>query len=118
MVRSLESPPAFGFQTGKVNADDYYKSKIAGFNAKRDAQAKTNRKVSNLVKILGYIPALGTFIGIGRIAVAISENKNNKWAQIARGVMEIAGLGLILFAIDVVITFNRQHSLKALNANS
>jgi hypothetical protein len=66
--------------------------------------------------IAGYIPVVGTVVGIARIAIFTSliftDNKDGKYtkiylSQIARGVFETASLGFLLIAPDIIFTIGR-----------
>lgn len=72
--------------------------------------ARNAWKVANLVKVLGYIPLLGTLIGINRLARAVQADKNdlpNRCNHIVRGCVELLSLGALLLIPDLILTCYR-----------
>ncbi len=74
---------------------------------------------ANIFKILGYIPIIGTGVGIGRFFYVItrsSAEKPNKSAHILRAILEITSCGPLLIIVDIVLTIERRssHSQAAL----
>ena len=69
--------------------------------------AKGAWKTANIVKALGYIPLIGTLIGLSRIsraAKATQEELPNKFNHIARGCIELFSLGFLLLIPDLILT--------------
>lgn len=62
----------------------------------------------NRNKALGYIPVVGTFIGINRL-VTIHKDKEENISRngILRGIIESLSLGILLMPIDLLVTFHR-----------
>lgn len=81
--------------------------------------AKSARKTANTVKALGYIPLVGTLIGLSRISRAVNANREdlpNKFNHIARGCVELFSLGILLLIPDLILTGYRTCHTR--NANS
>ncbi len=69
--------------------------------------AKTAWKTANLMKRLGWIPLLGTLIGINRISRTVKATKQelpNKVNHIVRGIFELFSLGFLLLIPDLILT--------------
>lgn len=67
-------------------------------------------------KILGYVPVIGSFIGIGRIVIAAKEHDDDMRftaRQISRGLVETTSLGVVLLIADLAVTAFR--ALKGSN---
>lgn len=113
-MRNFSVPPAFGWQTAKMNADDYYEKNIGIGSKNVNKKAKHKHRLSNFVKVLGYVPALGTLIGVGRIISVIRHRKDSKGKlnQTLRAGVEISGLGPVLFIVDLGKHIFRHHSLN------
>jgi hypothetical protein len=82
-MNALRTLPAFGFETSSCYAQHYYRQYgYAKLNRVRNPTiidpnhanvmrvADTLYKITNIVKCRGYIPLIGTIIGINRIAEA------------------------------------------------
>lgn len=111
----INPPPAFGFQNSYYNAEEWFKqygNDLKERNiSKRNGDQKTPAKecVSdwNWSKVRGYIPLLGIGDGITNVIFGTRftrEELPNKYFYIARGVIEIAGLGILLLLVDAVAT--------------
>ena len=126
---NFTSIPAFGFETASCNAEEFYnETNIKGFEyigkpehmemvyKNLSNAAKKAWKTSNVVKALGYIPLIGTLIGIDRISKAAKCNKDvlpNKFNHIARGCVELFSLGFLLLLPDIILTgYRSYHSAK------
>ena len=137
---SLNAAPAFGFETETYNAQDYYYQEAVitskknleisikrgwikpgqvngDFQALADAgykeHAKTAWKTANVVKVLGYIPLVGSFIGLARIlgsAFSTPDEVPNRYHHIARGCVELSSLGILLLIPDLFMTGYRAFS--------
>ena len=112
MVR-LISPPALGFETATSNAKEYYYERKMRHSQRKiepDVFAKTAWKVANVVKVLGYIPLIGSFIGLARILKARASSQDempNRYHHIARGSVEFLSLGILLLIPDLIMTSYR-----------
>jgi hypothetical protein len=108
---------------GLENMPDLADEAMAGveeFNQELgNSTAKSAWKTHNIVKALGYIPLLGTLIGLGRIsrsAKATQEELPNKFNHIVRGCIELCSLGFLLLIPDLILTSYR--TCHAGNTNS
>lgn len=110
-MRDFHFPPAFGWQTKEMNADTYYKNLIKDDKKKAEG-AKNDYKLSNVAKIIGYVPGLGLGVGVGRIISVIKHKKDdNKNNHVARAIAEIFGMGPLLFLIDLA-----KHGMRSFKA--
>lgn len=105
----LSTPPTFGFESDRVNA-----------NRSRD-RLKGSRKIfSNVFKVLGYCPIVGSVVGVGRLTDAIisgahedaRSRKSNLAGRVTRGVIETLSLGIIFLPVDLAITVYRRFILS------
>jgi hypothetical protein len=105
----LQYPPAFGYETKDCNAGRIYLmlfSKVSGKRAEEDAYF-----AANISKVLGYIPAINTLIGIARIVAALVFSVKlvpNKPLHVARGLMEILSLIPFLIIADIIVSIRRR----------
>ena len=68
-------------------------------------QAAKIAKVDALSKILGYIPVVGTVMGIKRIvAFHAEEGSSAKRQHMMRAVVESLSIGIILIPVDLIAT--------------
>lgn len=80
--------------------------------------AKGAWKTANIVKALGYIPLIGTLIGIDRISKAMKATKDelpNKYNHIVRGCVELLSLGFLLLIPDLILTGYRAYNVRNRN---
>lgn len=144
---NLSCRPAFGFETSTCNAQGWYKDMskktaqktiniINKFRAKQylpqlefrenlltekrfENDAKLAWKINNITKAAGYIPGIGSLIGLIRIvSVATTISKKdmpNKYHHIARGFVEITSLGALLLVPDLILTSQRAKQAKKVN---
>lgn len=64
----------------------------------------------NIGNILGWIPVIGTIVGIARLVFAtqvLSPDSEFRKGQIGRAVFELVGLGFLLPLADIPITIGR-----------
>jgi hypothetical protein len=136
---NFTSAPAFGFETATCNAVGHYIKKrsqrqletmkgqlgIVDLTVKPKLQkaaedyysewAITAWKASNVVKVLGYIPLIGTFLGLSRIleaALSTKEDLPNRYNHIARGCVELLSLGFLLVIPDLILTGCRAYNAE------
>lgn len=86
-------------------------------DSKTETMTKMRRNI-NLMNGLGYIPVIGTIIGIARVIFFgkfIPEYRHysgseKKFAcfQVARGYVEMFSLGAVFLIPDLIITINRE----------
>ncbi|MBS4166813.1 hypothetical protein NEOC65_001910 [Neochlamydia sp. AcF65] len=93
------------------NNPDYQKAKDESINN----AAKGAWKTANVIKALGYIPLIGTLIGLCRIAKAAKATKDewpNKYNHIVRGCVEFLSLGFLLLIPDLILTGYRAYDVR------
>lgn len=83
----------------------------------REENVKKTHRIINLMNALGYVPILGTIIGIARIVFFQKPNadgesysrkeKSFSRFQIARGCIETLSIGIILIIPDIIFSINR-----------
>ncbi|MCB1112890.1 MAG: hypothetical protein KDK72_09585 [Chlamydiia bacterium] len=112
---------AFGYHTEQLwlkRTKNSCKANKRHFNS---GEEKEVRSRGNLFKIAGYVPVIGTIIGIARIIQSIQmikeENKSgfgpNRYyvefaaGNISRGVIEATSLGCLLIIPDLILTVAR-----------
>ena len=73
-----------------------------------DSNSYTN-KIHAASKIFGYLPVIGTFVGLARIATALKNHQDGKLTarHITRGLVECSSLGCILIIPDIVVSVFR-----------
>lgn len=82
--------------------------------------AKGAWKTANIVKALGYIPLIGTLIGLSRISRAAKATKDelpNKFNHITRGCVELFSLGFLLSIPDLILTGYRAYHAENTNSS-
>lgn len=109
----LSASPSYGFEHGDVNA-----------NEKRAKFAKTRQYGSNIFKIIGYVPVLGTIVGTGRLidtlvskVIAcvkghqpeVQHPKAYLAGRLTRGIIETFSLGIIFLPFDIIVTIVRKN---------
>lgn len=118
-VTCYQALSAFGFHSQR-SADAHQttlrkKGELGGksFNVLNGA------KEHNLLVGLGYIPIIGTFIGLIRLVAAAGylyscregyiENPEPAlgWAMIARGTIELLSCGILWLALDLIVSLGR-----------
>lgn len=115
---NLSSLPALGFETTICNANAYlgkenfYDLKENISSKEQDATYRNFRVNRNIIKIVGYIPIIGTIVGLFRIALMQdTENKFHKLPNVKnhmiRGCIEVCSLGILLLIPDLIITAYR-----------
>lgn len=75
----------------------------------------------NIGNILGWIPVIGTIVGIARLVFAnqvLSPDSEFRKGQIGRAVLELVGLGFLLPLADIPITLGRVIQDKSVLENS
>ncbi|MBS1658121.1 MAG: hypothetical protein JST18_08500 [Bacteroidetes bacterium] len=111
----INPPPAFGFQNTYYNGEAWFRQygtelkdrNICKKNGNQVKPAKECVSDWNWSKVRGYIPLLGICDGITNVIFATRftrEELPNKYFYIARGIIEIAGLGILLLLVDAVAT--------------
>lgn len=105
-MRIFTAPPTFGYEYSNTSA-----------SKTRRSLPKLRQIGSNFCKFIGYIPILGSVVGVGRIADAILKNhpnvsspKTHLLGRVGRGVVEAFSLGLVFLPIDVVVSLVRHFS--------
>jgi hypothetical protein len=95
---------------------------ITGYFEKVEEQynnsAKSALKIANILKVVGYIPLIGTLLGIARILRAAKTTKDdlpNKFNHIARGCVELLSLGFLLLIPDLILTGYRAYHARNSN---
>jgi hypothetical protein len=119
-MRLVSPVPAFGFEIASYYGKDYYtkayeKAKTVDLvevadNLEALNWVKSAYRVTNFVKFLGYIPLIGTFVGINRILAARKASRNempNKNDHILRGGIEAFSVGILLLIPDLILTLIR-----------
>lgn len=102
----LSSIPAFGFETTFCNANMY-----------RSRHGGTSLDTYNISKKGGYIPILGTLVGLIRL-IDVLDKKSlmskvpNKFSHVIRGSIEFLSLGFLLIIPDFILTKYRDHKAK------
>jgi len=99
---------------------DYIKTSF-GFHRLQDVQPEVKGKVVafNIANGAGYIPGVGTIVGIARIIFfwRLLENHPTEMTaldkkvcrlQILRGIVESVGLGICYLSMDVLVTLERR----------
>lgn len=141
---NLTSAPAFGFETASCNAQEYYEDMYRNaYDSKRKQyaelspgqdfplsdrdvnnicrnSAKTASKVANIVKVLGYIPLVGTLIGLSRISRASNASHEalpNKFNHTVRGCIELCSLGFLLLIPDLILTGYRAYQARSADSS-
>ena len=116
----LQGMPAFGFETKNWNAVEFYQRKKLKpesllrsdweqLNAAALLEAQKISKNSNKLKILSYIPLLGSFIGIWRLRRTNAPTlKANRVKHIIRGSIEVLSLGFLLIIPDLIVTLRHR----------
>ncbi len=70
---------------------------------------------TNVFKILGYIPVIGSGIGIARLRNGLktpSEDFPNKRTHVIRAVFEMASCGWMLIVVDISLTIKRNKEAR------
>jgi hypothetical protein len=110
------SESVIGFNIGQFDTYDYLSKKTGTVTKDVVTVAEENEiddvapekiatcKRENRYKVLGYLPIAGLYVGICRIKAAIYLDTPNKAGHIARGVVEIIGLGILLSIPDLIAT--------------
>lgn len=103
----INRAPAFGFETKMLRAKST-ESKIENYRY----------PLENLFKILGYVPVIGTGIGIMRCVHSrdADEKLHSKTNQTIRGIIEATSLGIVLLPFDLGVTAGRK--IKQLTISS
>lgn len=74
-------------------------------------QAEILSRKMNQIKVLGYVPLLGTIVGIIKL-VAVKQNapllQAYRFSHLARGVVETMSLGFLLFIPDLIVTLHHR----------
>lgn len=89
-----------------------------GYHSSEELQKKGLNSGANYANLLGYIPIIGTIIGIARIYICLEHfvkkeckkhdhNTMLGFWQITRGVIELTSCGLILAIPDLLFTVGR-----------
>jgi hypothetical protein len=71
----------------------------------------------NVITVMGYVPIVGTLAGIAHIVM--SKDANNLAGRvyaIARGILEIFGLGILFLIPDVIVSVHRHFCTSKPNA--
>lgn len=115
--RNLNSVPVIGWESKNCNANTcrestYLDKKLDNANKKK---VKWFNTASNAGKLLGAFPFItGQIVGLSRIIMTITDDRLlynesllNKAKHIVRGLSEIAGIGIIWLALDVLATTGR-----------
>ncbi len=100
---TLHTPPAFGFETSRLHFWDH--SYFTFDN--------TSYQTRNFIKVLGYLPVIGTVIGVFRIIantfafIRDVDSRNSRFGSfhiqsIVRGTLEFFALGPLLLIGDIV----------------
>lgn len=119
----LNGVPTFGYETAFCNSYQKNKEELRKNNSQlTDEQieglAKATWKIQNVKKGIGYIPVIGSIVGIGRfISLKLPNQKGtieNKTSWTARGVVEALSLGSVFILPDVIATAHRQNKYKNL----
>jgi hypothetical protein len=71
------------------------------------------RKASNLQKVLGYLPLIGTIVGISRLRSVHQDKQRGtqnliKAHHLVRGSIELLSLGFLLLIPDLILTACRE----------
>jgi hypothetical protein len=75
-----------------------------------EVRAKQTWKTNNYVKAAGYIPLIGTLIGLYHISLARSCSKAelpNKYNHMVRGCIELTSCGCVLLIADIFVSIYR-----------
>jgi hypothetical protein len=133
-------PPTGEYQYTEEQGTAYVQKNIDGYkNNPVFGYKKTEVVVSKVINVLGYIPGLGTLMGLFRLwnikrevkvvnSILTSEVTKNvseitksqlkeeftkyKTQSIARGVIETLSLGIVLAPVDAAVTWIRGTSEK------
>ena len=104
MIYKLQHKPAFGFQSRGIHATAYR-------DDKRE-ELKPPHSIQNFFNLTGYIPIIGSFVGVNRIISMSSKAcllpKSQKIKYIVRGLIETFSLGVIILPFDLVVTVARK----------
>ncbi|MBS4169910.1 hypothetical protein [Neochlamydia sp. AcF95] len=101
-------------EISSFNDPDYQKVEDESINN----AAKDAWKIANIIKALGYIPLIGTLIGLSRISMAaktLKEELPTKYNHIGRGCVELLSLGFLLLIPDLVLTAYRAYDVRNRN---
>lgn len=132
MIYNLSNPPAFGFETKSCNAEERYWDNYICTSKSPEERAVTKfvrsdldpRKMyrdENLLKVAGYIPLIGTIVGIIRLVLTNINSKlpekggkplANKYKHITRGCIELTSCGFLLLIPDLIVTAHRALTKK------
>lgn len=130
--------PAFGFETKslratekaaefaeklynkKNNSSNHYVKKgfdkvvdkRGGPEAYKNSLAQKTYKGSNVAKVLGYIPGIGTLIGLGRIYKVATNREIYSKKEYLRAAIESLSLGIFLIPADIAVTCYRNKKWK------
>jgi len=80
-----------------------------------DKAPKSAMKTNNVMKVLGYIPVIGTIIGLQHLTRSVKANKihwPNKYQHIARASIESLSLGFLLIIPDLILTAYRASQVE------
>ena len=114
-IRSLNNPPAFGYETHRVNYNGFSDNRIL---IESNPVKKSSKIQRNLLKIIGYIPVLSIITAAVRLknisnaTFATEAKRDSKARHIARSIFELIGLGSLLLLPDVAITIDRERKAK------
>ena len=85
-------------------------------------EEKNNLIVHNVANVLGYIPLIGTIVGLARMIFALYmvvtsesldiEAKEYYRAEIYRGAVEFLSLGIMFVVLDIIVTRARNVAPK------
>jgi hypothetical protein len=84
---NLFCEPAIGFQTAGCNANWVYA--FRGLGSRGSTHVRNSRIKDIALKIFGYIPGIGIFVGIYRLTHIAKQNGYESQKHKIRGVMEI-----------------------------
>ena len=108
----IDGYSTFGFETEGYNSGLYWRRVGKAYEGSISITDDTflDRvqllwRKENTKKLAGYIPVYGIWVGGNRIwdVVHLNPSPDNKVSLIARGIIEILGLGLLLALLDVPI---------------
>ncbi len=99
--------------THEIDSEDLNLKNVTKL-AQKDAKVEASffRKFMNKSKVLGYIPIIGTIMGILRLKDAAVDESNlhhDRVKHIVRGTVETLSLGFLLAIPDLIISFRHRH---------
>lgn len=102
------SGPAFGYERASNYDKKPYLHNLGSSEEEADKQADRARVISNLMKVFGAVPVIGSGLALYKFVVLASASTKtvpHRAAHIARTVAEFFGLGALFILPDIALTF-------------